>query len=172
MPLAATTTQIIGIVAGFTGLLAAVIAGSFAWFTQRGLARRRELWDARSVARLVEAELMRALDVVEDWLDDPTDAASEWGADLSLDAWAKGRAVLASELEHDDWDAVRDGCNAVDRLRRTLASGRTSASTAALHDARLRLRAALAGLEPLARKRTRPARVRTALTAVHVARWR
>ena len=58
--LGATTTQILGLIGLFTGLLAAVVAGTFAWFTQRGLARRRELWDARSVARLVEGELLRS----------------------------------------------------------------------------------------------------------------
>jgi hypothetical protein len=167
-----TTTQIVGLIGLFTGLLAAVIAGTFAWFTQRGLARRRELWDARSVARLVEAELLRALDVVEDWLDDPTDAAPEWASDLTLEAWEKGRDVLASELEHDDWDAVRDGCNVVDRLRRSLVSGRTTTSSTALQDARLRVRAAVVGLGALARKRTRRTRVRGALPSIHVLRWR
>jgi hypothetical protein len=116
------------VVPALIGLAGVALGAGVNMFGQWLFARRKESADARSVARLVSADLLRAQTVLEDWLDDPMEVVSSWASDLEMPAWERGQGLLGSRLDGPDWQTVLLACNRVDGLRRRLATRRPLAS--------------------------------------------
>ena len=117
VPLAAS---ILPAVTALTGVL---LGAAVNMFGQWVFARRQEGAERQSAARLLSADLLRARTILQDWVDDPPEAIPGWASELSLPAWERGQASLATRLDRREWETVLLACNAVDSLRRLLVTG-------------------------------------------------
>lgn len=118
-PIAESITPTLLVLVGT--LLGAMIASG----TTVALARSKRRDEARAFARLVEDELQRAVDVVDEYRTNyyPNRPPERFRATLDTAAWYEGRQVLAYGLRRARWDTVRLGCGEVDRLRRSFEDG-------------------------------------------------
>lgn len=105
-------------VIAFVGVVVGGIVGGGVQFV---FTRRQETGQRRSAARLVDADLGRARDVIQRCLGPPPRFMPDWARELDLGAWEKERGVLAVALSGGAWTAVRDAVDAVDAFRRRLA---------------------------------------------------
>jgi len=108
-------------VSAILALAGVVIGGIVTGGVQFVFTRRQESGEKRSAARLVDADLGRARDVIQRCLGPPPRFVPEWADELALEAWENERAVLAIALSGRAWGAVRDAVDAVDAFRRRLA---------------------------------------------------
>ena len=105
-------------VIAFVGVVVGGIVGGGVQFV---FTRRHETGQRRSAARLVDADLGRARDVIQRCLGPPPRFVPEWAQELDLTSWEKERGVLAVALSGSAWTAVRDAVDAVDAFRRRLS---------------------------------------------------
>jgi hypothetical protein len=108
-------------VSAILALTGVVIGGIVTGGVQFVFTRRQESGEKRSAARLVDADLGRARDVIQRCLGPPPRFVPEWSDELALEAWENERAVLAIALSGRAWSAVRDAVDAVDAFRRRLS---------------------------------------------------
>ena len=97
-----------------------VVGGIVTGGVQFVFTRHQESGEKRSAARLVDADLGRARDVIQRCLGPPPRFVPEWADELALEAWENKRAVLAIALSGRAWSAVRDAVDTVDAFRRRL----------------------------------------------------
>src|SRR5215210_4980144 len=117
LPLAASS-----LAPALVGLLGVVVGAGINGYAQYVFARNRERTEGRAHGRLVEADLQRAANVAEQYIDAPFRHSPAWSEDLQTPAWHEGRAVLASVLDRVEWLALRDAFDTIARLRRSLES--------------------------------------------------
>lgn len=101
------------LITGGATLLGVIVGAVAAAGTDFALTHRRERADARAGARLVQANLRDAEDTL-----DTSEVFEVWGEgmDLPTEAWDAHRAVLASALDADSWDAVANAASTLKRL--------------------------------------------------------
>src|SRR4029079_10260564 len=90
-------------VSAILALAGVVIGGIVTGGVQFVFTRRQESGEKRSAARLVDADLGRARDVIQRCLGPPPRFVPEWADELALEAWENERAVLAIALSGRAW---------------------------------------------------------------------
>ncbi|MDQ3935294.1 MAG: hypothetical protein M3340_11775 [Actinomycetota bacterium] len=123
MPLDALPLADSTLVPAVVGLVGVVIGAVVNGVAQYLVQRRRELYELRSHARLVGADLHRAEGIVRQLAERPMDRPPGVGDELASPAWVEGRGVLARGLQDPQWTAVREAFDGIAQFRRGLAPG-------------------------------------------------